>query len=215
MVRCSACGHDPLSGLVCPRCGAPQTVELDCFAALGLPRKLVVDPRDLESRYHELSRRLHPDRFASRDAKLRDASLKSTALLTRAYRTLREPVARGRYWLELQGEKLGDNNRVPPGLAAKVFEVQEELEELREARSAGARNVADLAAGLSKRGKEIEAQLLTELTSLEDDFRRWDESEALDRARLVVALKERLSSIAYLKTLVRDVERQLEDTAAA
>ena len=215
MVRCSACGRGPLNSLLCPHCGAPQAVEVDCFAALGIPRKLVIDTRKLERIYHELSRNLHPDRFAARGVQLRDASLKSTALLTRAYRTLRDPVSRGRYWLELLGERLGDNNRVPPGLAATVFQVQEELEELREARATGAGNVAELVAGVAKCRKDLDAQLGKELAALEENFSRWEENKSQDRTALIAALKERLSRIAYLKTLVRDVERQLEEAAPA
>ena len=106
------------AALICPDCGAPLGAELDFFAALGVPRKLVLDPRELERIYHEAGRRIHPDRFATGTPAVRQASLKSTALLTRSYRTLRDPVSRGRYWLELIGEKLAENNkRVPPELA--------------------------------------------------------------------------------------------------
>ena len=107
--------------LLCAECGAPLAAELDCFAALGLPRKLTLDPARLERRYHELSRKIHPDRFASKGPKVRDASLRATALLTRSYRTLRDPVSRGLYWLELNGEKLAENNkRVPRARRAGV-----------------------------------------------------------------------------------------------
>ena len=68
---------------------------------------------------------------------MRDASLRGTALLTRSYRTLRDPVTRGLYWLELNGRSsLENNNRVPPELAELVFEAQEQLAELRAARRA-------------------------------------------------------------------------------
>ena len=119
---------------LCSECGAPLAAELDYFAALGVPRRLTIDPKQIENLYHELGRRVHPDRFASRASAVRDASLNATALLTRAFRTLRDPVSRGLYWLELQGEKLAtDNQRVPPELAELIFEVQETLEELRDA----------------------------------------------------------------------------------
>ncbi len=96
-----------------------------------MPRRLTIDLDALERRYHELSRKIHPDRFASKGPKMRDASLRATATLTRSYRTLRDPVARGLYWLELHGEKLAENNkRVPPELAELVFEVQEQLAEM-------------------------------------------------------------------------------------
>ena len=44
-----------------------------------------------------------------------EASLSATALLTRAFRTLRDPVSRGLYWLELHNEKLASDNKRGPG----------------------------------------------------------------------------------------------------
>jgi len=49
-----------------------------------MPRKLTIDLGALERRYHELSRMIHPDRFASSAAGVRDASLRATATLTAA-----------------------------------------------------------------------------------------------------------------------------------
>src|SRR3984893_16023434 len=127
MFKCPSCERDQEPRLLCAQCGAPLGAGLDCFAALGVPRKLTLDPAQLEQLYHDLGRRIHPDRFAGKSAKLRDASLRGTALLTRAYRTLRDPVSRGLYWLELNGHKLAENNkRVPAALAEMVFEVQEQ-----------------------------------------------------------------------------------------
>jgi len=95
MIKCQSCAHVQEPRLLCVECGAPLGAPLDLFAALRLPRKLTLDPAQLEQTYHDLGRRIHPDRFAGSDATLRDLSLRSTALLTRAYRTLRDPVSRG------------------------------------------------------------------------------------------------------------------------
>src|ERR1700752_3473609 len=132
MLQCPSCARQSEPRLTCPECGAPLGAELDLFAALGVARKLALDPHELERIYHEAGRRIHPDRFATGTPAVRQASLKSTALLTRSYRTLRDPVSRGRYWLELIGEKLAENNkRVPSELAGMVFEGQGPLGELR------------------------------------------------------------------------------------
>jgi len=211
MVQCPSCARRCEPRLTCPECGAPLGVELDLFAALGLPRKLVLDPRELEGRYHEAGRRIHPDRFASAPPAARQASLGSTALLTRAYRTLRDPVSRGRYWLELNGEKLADNNKgVPVELAELVFEVQEQLGELR-----GARNGSAAALGATVRARRAELEELVARTQegLERNFARWDEG-AEQRQELVRELKSVLSTIAYLRTLARDVDRALESAPA-
>jgi molecular chaperone HscB len=211
MVECLSCGRRQEPQLICADCGTPLSASLDCFAALGLPRKLSIDLPTLERVYHELSRKIHPDRFASRDVAIRDASLRATALLTRAYRTLRDPTARGLYWLELNGEKLAENNkRVPADLAELVFEVQEQLADMHDAPGD-----SGLAAGVSKRRAEIQATMDETVAELERNFSRWDQSSGKDHQVLTTELKAILSKIAYLRTLIRDVDRALENSKAA
>jgi molecular chaperone HscB len=211
MVRCPSCVRQSEPRLTCPECGAPLGVELDLFAALDLPRKLALDPRELERIYHEAGRRIHPDRFAAATPAVKQASLKSTALLTRSYRTLRDPVSRGRYWLELMDEKLAENNqRVPSELAELVFEVQEQLGELRETHN-GSANA--LAAAIKERRGELERLVAMTQEELERNFARWD-GGAAERQELVSELKSVLSKNAYLRTLTRDVDRALESATA-
>jgi molecular chaperone HscB len=199
--------------LICPDCGSPLTAELDCFATLGLPRRLTIDPDRLEELYHQLGRRLHPDRFAASPQAVRDASLKSTALLTRSYRTLRDPVSRGLYWLELNGQKLAENNKtVPPEIAELVFEVQEKLAELREANSGSARA---LTASMGQTRSELHESMARANEELAENFARWDRREPGTEAALSAQLKAILSRIAYLRTLIRDVDRGLESAKAA
>src|SRR5215472_4677811 len=210
MIQCPSCGRRQGPRLICESCGAPLGAEVDGFAAFSLPRKLVLDTSALERVYHELSRQIHPDRFAQGSTPLRDASLRSTALLTRSYRTLRDPIARGRYWLELRGEKLADNNKtVPPDLAELVFEVQDELSELREAGS----DLPRLRERTSARRADLEAAVQGLQGDLARNFVRWDAGG--DARRLIAELKAVLSKIAYLRTLIRDVDRELANLKAA
>jgi molecular chaperone HscB len=212
MIQCPACGQRQEPRLICEGCGVPLGADLDCFAALGLSRKLVIDSGALERVYHDLSRRIHPDRFAQGSPRIRDASLRSTALLTRAYRTLRDPVARGLYWLELRGDKLAEGNKsVPPELAELVFEVQDELSELRDAPASG---VAALRDRTTARRAELETSMSALQADLFRNFQRWD-AGAADEQKLVAELKAVLSKIAYLRTLIRDVDRELENLKAA
>ncbi|MGO9602804.1 MAG: Fe-S protein assembly co-chaperone HscB [Candidatus Binataceae bacterium] len=212
MIECPSCGRRQEPRLVCQDCGAPVGADLDCFAALGLARKLVIDSSALERVYHDLSRKIHPDRFAQSSPRVRTASLHSTALLTRGYRTLRDPITRGLYWLELNGEKLADNNKsVPPDLVDLVFEVQDELAELRAATGSAVNEYRDRAA---RRRAELEAAMNALNGDLAANFARWDAGGA-DAKTLVAELKAVLSKIAYLRTLLRDVDRQLENLKAA
>jgi molecular chaperone HscB len=215
MIECPSCGRRQQPQLLCGECGSPLAADLDCFAALGIPKKLLVDLPSLERIYHDLSRKVHPDRFASKPVAVRDASLRATALLTRSYRTLRDPVSRGLYWLELNGAKLAeDNNRVPPELAEMVFDVQEQLAELRAA-AGDAKTAGGLAAQVAGRRIDLQAAMDTAIAALDANFTKWDEGKPDGPAMLISELKAILSRIAYLRTLLRDVDRGLEHAKAA
>lgn len=135
--------------------------------------------------------------------------MRSTAMLTRAYRTLRDPVLRGLYWLELRGDKLSrNNNAVPTDLAQMVFEVQEELEELHAGLGASIASVE------SRRGAVSEF-IADAMSSLAENFARWNRDDSADTTALVADLKSILSRIAYLRTLLRDIDKSLEHARAA
>src|SRR5580704_10792820 len=218
MIQCPSCARPQEPRLICASCDSPLPVpaDLDCFSALGFPRRLTIDTSALEAAYHELGRKIHPDRFASSPPNVRALSLSGTALLTRSYRTLRDPVSRGLYWLELIGEKLAENNKnVPPELAEMVFEVQEQLSDLRDASGDA---VAELRSEIEKRRAEIASSIDELGAQLARNFSKWDaspESNGDARKNLVSELKTTLSKIAYLRTLLRDIERGLETLQAA
>jgi molecular chaperone HscB len=204
--ECWHCSRRTGLTLVCLHCEAPQPLPAaaDLFSVLGLPRRLVVEPRDLEDRYHAASRAVHPDRHQTANERGRELSLSASASVNRAYRTLRDPVARGRYWLELHGTPLAErNNQVPPELAALVFETQEQLEALRGSGGAAAERRAVEAV----RG-ELDARLAGLSVELEERYVTWDAANPGAPAALA-ELKRRLSEIAYLSTLRDDVEETL------
>jgi molecular chaperone HscB len=208
--QCPACARLQEPRLFCSNCGAPLAVELDYFAALGLPRHLTIDLQHLENLYHDLGRRVHPDRFADSAGPVRNASLSATALLTRAFRTLRDPVSRGLYWLQLHGEKLATNNKkVPPELAELIFEVQETLAELRACGAGADVDKVGLQAQVMERKQSLGVSLHDTFAELENNFAKWDGAVSAN-PELIVQLKGTLSRIAYLRTLLRDVDRELD-----
>jgi molecular chaperone HscB len=212
MVQCPSCARPQAPRLICSDCESPLACNLDYFAALDLPRKLQIDGRALEQTYHELGRRLHPDRFANAPAPVREQSLRATALLTRAYRAIRDPVGRGRYWLELNGRKLAESNQqVPPELAALVFATQEELAELRAPSGSGAGEIASM----KERQAEVRGFLERLDRELEENFEAFDRLETQASDEMFGQLKRILSDMAYLTTLMRDIERALDRKSAA
>lgn len=213
MTRVDACEHECWHcarrtglALVCLHCEAPQPLASasDLFGVLGLPRRLLVDRAALEHRYHDASRAVHPDRHQTAPDRSRELSLAASAAVNRAYRTLRDPVARGRYWLELHGAPLGErNNQVPAGLATLVFETQEQLEALRES---GANGAARRSVEVVR--SDLDARVRALVADLESRYAAWDAGRP-DEPDALAELKGRLSEIAYLDTLLGDVEEAL------
>ena len=194
---CWQCGAETAGALACPRCGTVQRLagDADLFAVLGLPRRLTIDAGELERRYVEAARAVHPDRHQTSGSAAREASLATSTAVNRAYRTLRDPVARGRYWLELHGTRLAENGaKVPPEIAAEVFETQEKLAEL-QAGEPVREEVVTLRDGLGDRLADLREQLEA----------RFGDEPSLDE------LRRRLAEIAYLQTLHGDLDEVLGD----
>ena len=214
VVRCWRCQDEHTPQVFCPACAAlqPLPADVDYFTLFGLAREPLLDEQALAKTYYDLSRQLHPDLHQTGTAEEQEASLQNTALVNRAYRTLRDPVRRGRYWLELNGEQLGkENNKVPPALALLVFEVQEKLAAIREARPAETDATQDAPAGLKAELTRVRDDLDDRTRDLQHrlaaNFSKWAQADGA--AELLGELKRLLSDMAYLRTLTRDVDKAL------
>lgn len=111
------------------------------FELFGLPERFDIDAAELASRYRELQRRFHPDRFAAASESDRRRSVQMTAEINAAYQALRDPVARGRYLLELRGVAMhaDTDTRMEPAFLMQQMELREALAEARTAADRGAR----------------------------------------------------------------------------
>ena len=145
VAECRTCGAGaPVDEHFCPSCSRILSLGRhgDFFAFLGLPRRLSLDAQDLERRFRDLSRKFHPDYFYNAPPAERLASLERSSYLNDAFRTLRNPVSRIEHLLAIEGlaPATGDggNATVPPSLLEEVFELNEQLDEIRELREGGA-----------------------------------------------------------------------------
>src|SRR3979490_2165025 len=103
---CRDCGGGaPVDAHFCPQCTKILSIGRhgDYFSFLGLPRKLNLEPAELEQRFRTLSRQFHPDYFYNATPAERRASLERSSYLNDAYRTLKQPIARVEYLLQLEG----------------------------------------------------------------------------------------------------------------
>jgi molecular chaperone HscB len=107
------------------------------FELFGFLPGFDIDLYALESRYRELQREVHPDRFASSSQAEQWASMQLATRVNEAYRTLKSPVQRARYLLELQGvdPEFETNTSMPADFLAQQMELREALEDAIESES--------------------------------------------------------------------------------
>jgi molecular chaperone HscB len=97
------------------------------FDLLGLPRQFDLDGAALDRAWRDRSRQVHPDRFARADVKDRMRALQAATALNDAHKTLRDPVKRAEYLLELSGQTVADGDRVDQGFLMEILELREAL----------------------------------------------------------------------------------------
>src|ERR1700691_1103536 len=220
----------------CESCGKVQPpAPVDYFTFFGLPRKLNLDVSDLEKDFYELSRKLHPDLNARAASQEQEWSLQQSSLLNDAYRTLKDPIKRTQYLLQLEGVELEEQSKaateqarssgqikkqiVPPDLLEEVFELNMQLEELRMQKKVGEDDPA-LIEEIGRQKLELEEKQEALLRELEDHWRMWDGMIQREQNGQPVSEEERrqqrdkmvdlLNRRNYIRNLVRDVSEVLE-----
>jgi len=100
------------------------------FELFGLEPGYALEPERLERSYLEIQARIHPDRFAHAGDADRRASMQWTTRVNEAYRTLKDPVERARYLLELKGVDVAfeTNTAMPADFLGRQLELREALE---------------------------------------------------------------------------------------
>lgn len=187
----------------------------DYFAVFGLPRKLWIEMGELEQKFLQMSWKLHPDNFVNASEEERELSLKRSSKLNDAYRALRDPIARVEYLLAIEGErKEGEKKQqAPPELLEEVFELNESLDELREAKASG-EELAGLKARLESAEKNFQAKLGEVDGELQAAAHEWDEALKADHAeqkKVMARLNELLNRRSYIRNLVSNVAKELAE----
>ena len=214
---CWNCQERTIGTHFCPGCG--KLLQLpqgsDYFAMFELPRKLWIEMGALEQKFLQLSWKLHPDNFVSATEQEREISLKRSSELNDAYRTLRDPIARVEYLLAIEGtRKNGENKQqAPPELLEEVFELNESLDELREAKAEGS-DTASLRHRLEAAEKNFEEKLKDVDSALQAEAQEWDRAietrvDEGSRAKIMARLNDLLNRRSYIRNLVVNVQKEL------
>jgi molecular chaperone HscB len=213
---CWHCQSEVSGEYFCERCVKVQPVskEADYFTCLGFPRRLTIDAGELEGKFYELSRAFHPDFYQNKSETEQSISLSNAATLNSAYRTLRDPILRAEYLLDLEAGAVKEIRSSPPAdLFEEILALQDTLEEYRssdQSSEAGQALLGQLRTEhrmLERRKQEMEAQLerlFVEWDSLQDRAEATSQSRS-ERDRLLKQMREILSNRTYVKNIVDDL----------
>jgi molecular chaperone HscB len=188
---------------------------MDYFALFEVPRKLWIEMGALEQKFLQLSWKLHPDNFVNAPREEQELSLKRSSELNDAYRVLRDPVGRVEYLLEIEGaRKEGEHKQqAPPELLEEVFDLNESLDELREAKADGG-DLAALKSRLESAQRNFQEKLGEVDGELQTAAHGWDaaiDANAGDAERkgIMARLNELLNRRSYIRNLVTNVQKEL------
>jgi molecular chaperone HscB len=140
----------------------------DFFTLFGLPRQFAVDESVLEAAWHDLQSQVHPDRYAHLPDVDKRLSMQWATRVNEGFRTLKRPLERAQYLLELAGvdTALETNTAMSPAFLMEQMEWREAVEE---ARAAGeVVELEQLHHRLQAHAREVRVGLGRELDQLHD-----------------------------------------------
>jgi molecular chaperone HscB len=171
------------------------------FELYNIPESFSPDQAVVKSRFYELSRQYHPDRYAQAGGAELANALQLSAMNNEAYKTLRNPDATMAYLLKLHS-LLEDEEKyaLPPAFLMEMMEINEAVSDYEDSPSEDARQLATTAL-------DEQLELWTDATTaLTRKWQAGDHTEALllrikdqyFRKKYLLRIKERIDKFAAL-----------------
>jgi molecular chaperone HscB len=175
---------------------------IDPFETLGVEARFDLDLRALEQRHRDLSKALHPDRYAGAPAAERRLSLSRAIDVNEAFRMLRDPLRRAEALLRRAGLNVGEGAEpaAPPSLLMEMMDAREELSDA--ARTKDAARIEQLGEAMAARREAILSRLEREFAQGKGDAQR---------LRLVLPA---LGELRYVRRFLDEVSALQEELAS-
>jgi len=168
------------------------------FDIFGLPVSFEIDTVALAETYRELQRAVHPDRYANASDRDRRVAVQRAANINEAFQTLKSPLQRARYILQLRGVDFDDqkDTSFDSEFLMEQIELREALAELKHDPDALSR-LNDLMQDINRRIQAMQAELAAGIG--EDE---------LERAKTLV---HKLQFLYKLRIESENLESELAD----
>ncbi|MGB3072326.1 MAG: Fe-S protein assembly co-chaperone HscB [Ottowia sp.] len=165
------------------------------FELFGVPPRFAQDAAQLDTRWKELQRQVHPDKFATQGAAAQRVAMQWSARINEAYRRLKDPLKRAAYLSELNGSPIGaeNNTAMPVEFLMQQMELRERLDDA--ATASELHQIDELSASLSD-------EMLRKIAQQADDLADWP------------GVAQSVRALMFLDKLADDIARKRETLAA-
>jgi len=175
-----------------------NALPINYFELFEIPVSYDVDLNQVQHRYRDLQKAVHPDKYANASSQERRISMQQTSLINQALHTLKHPVERATYLLQLKGVDFSMDNEttMDASFLMEQMEMREKLERIREQNDP----LAEL--------DTMSADVKSNMDNMADEFKRAYASEELDDAREVV---RKLQFLFKAKNEIEEIAASIED----
>ncbi|MDM0069083.1 Fe-S protein assembly co-chaperone HscB [Variovorax sp. J31P207] len=161
------------------------------FVLFAVPATFAQDRGALDTRWKELQREAHPDRFAAQGGAAQRLAMQWSVRINEAYQRLKNPIKRATYLCQLNGAPIRaeTNTAMPAAFLMQQMAWREELDDAQDA------------AAFEKLRAEVEAARARALSSL--DWLIDEKGDYAEAARQVRALM-------FIERFAEDIEAKVD-----
>jgi len=161
------------------------------FELFGLPAQFAQDRAAIDTRWKELQREAHPDRFAAQGAAAQRIAMQWSVRINEAYQRLKDPLKRAAYLCELRGAPINaeSNTAMPAAFLMEQMAWREALDD--------AASEADLDA--------LDAQLNKARNDTLEQV-----GQLLDEQNNAAAAAQQVRALMFIERFAHDVEARFE-----
>lgn len=172
-----------------------MNLQDDDFALFGLKQQFAQDRAAIDSRWKELQREVHPDKFVSHGVAAQRIAMQWSVRINEAYQRLKDPLKRAAYLCELAGFPVNaeKNTAMPASFLMQQMELREALEE--------ASSLADL------EGIDVQAS-----TSQRDLLRNCE--QLLDASKDYANAVGQVRALMFIDRFRQDIDVRMEQMEA-
>lgn len=168
-----------------------MNLQSDDFELFGLARRFAQDRAVLDTRWKDLQREAHPDKFAAQGGAAQRVAMQWSVRINEAYQRLKDPLKRAAYLCELHGVSVNaeNNTAMPAAFLMQQMQWREELDE-----ATGIDDLEKIRLQVKQAGREV-LQNLERLIDVQAAF-----NEAVGQVRAMM----------FIERFERDVDSRLD-----